>query len=196
MLGLIWALRLMLLTAQAQDLMSSTVQPKELLKPELQSEYDKSYVQSMLKRYSKNSKYVIIGEVLDVREVDNTSRKDKEADILVKYSFRGETAKVVTIFVPYISPFVEGDYSSVPGKVIRGYDVIAFLDQKNRVVEGNAIFYTDGDYLWRNKRPKVFLQPSFDREWYIQNPYDDYVIASIEDVKRWLVEQKMGSWLR
>ena len=193
MLGIIWTL---LLTVKAQDLMSSIVEPKDLLKPELQSEEDQSYTQSMLQRYAKNSKYVVAGEIIDVRDLETNSGKDKEADVLVSTWLRGDTNKLITIFIPYNAPFVEGEYSSVPGKVIRGYEIVAFLDGQRRVVEGNGLFYTDGEYLWRNKRPTTFLHPGFDREWYTQNPYDDYVVTSMGEVKSWLVKQKMGSWLR
>ena len=72
------------------------------------------------------------------------------------------------------------------------------LDDQMRVVEGNGLFYTDGEYLWRNKRSELFLHPHYDREWMSQeqNPYDDYVVIPLTDVSQILATQRPAKWLR
>ena len=193
MIALIWAF---LFTSSAQDLMSSVIEPKELLEKEKQSKEDQKFINEMLKSYAKNSKYVVVGEVLEVRDRGTNQGQDREARILVDSRMRGETDQEIVVFIPHNAPFIEGEWDSVPGKMVQGYSIVVFLDNQKRVVEGNAIFYTDGEYLWRNKRPSLFLHPSYDREWKEQNPYDDYIVFPVQDAQRWLSKQKMGSWLR
>jgi len=187
MLGIIWSL---LFTVQAQDLNTSKIKPSELLNSELQSLKDQVYIEEMLERYARNAKYVVSGEIIDVRSLG----RDKEAELMVDNWYRGDTKMALTVSIPYNAPFVEGEYSSVPGKPIHGYNVIMFLDAQFRVLDGNAIFYMDDEYIWRNKRPTVFLYPNSDREWDSQNPYEDYIVFPEEDLVYWLRKQKEGGW--
>ena len=191
MLGIIWSL---LFTVQAQDLNSSQIEPSELLNPDLQSLEDKAYIEEMLQRYARNAKYVVSGEIIDVRNLESNLGQDKEAKLIVDTWYRGETKIGLTVFVPHNAPFTKGNYSSVPGKAIQGYNVVMFLDAQLRVLDGNAIFYIDDEYIWRNKRPAVFLHPNSDREWDSQNPYEDYIVFPEEDLVSWLGKQRMGSW--
>ena len=64
-----------------------------------------------------------------------------------------------------------------------------------RFIKG-AVFYTDGEFLWRNKRKNLFLHPHYDGEWKGGNPYDDYVITSLAAVSDMLETQKPAPWLR
>jgi len=185
-----------LMSAWSQDLMLSLKEPKELLSAHEQEQSDINYIESMLKRYAKGAKYVVIGEVLDVRNLQSNLGYDREAQLMVDSWVRGEGENSISIFVPHNAPFLEGDWSSVPGKVVQGYSVVVFLDNQLRVVEGNAIFYTDGENLWRNKRPTLFLHPGYDREWEKQNPYEDYIVFPFSRVQYWINKQKLASWMR
>ena len=193
MLWLFWSL---IFNLSAQGLMSSSIDPKSLLNPEVQPKADIELIESTLKRYAIGSRYVIIGEIVTLRNLESNLGLDREAEVIVKEWIRGEGVSPQTIFIPHNAPFVEGAWETVPGKVVRGYPVLIFLDNQGRVLEGNAIFYLDGENLWRNKRPTLFLNPRYDREWVQQNPYDDYLVIPMSRVKYWLNEQKAASWIR
>jgi len=184
------------LQVSAQELMSSSISPKTLLLDEEQSEDDIELIEETLQRYAKASRSVIVGEIITMRNVESNLGQDREAEVIVEKWLRGTGGVGQTIFIPYNAPFIEEEWSTVPGKVVRGYPVIIFLDNQGRVLEGNAIFFYDGKYLWRNKRPALFLNPSYDREWVDQNPYDDYVVIPVKRVEYWLAAQKAASWIR
>ncbi len=184
--------------ASAQDLLSSKVDPRVLLTGHEQSPEDAKKIEDTLKRYAKGSKYVVIGEVLHINRLSSGGQLDREAYIEVIGWMRGEGDMSIQITMPYKAPYIPTDWSTVPGILVKGYPVVIFLDDQFRVVEGNGLFYTDGEYLWRNKRSDLFLHPHYDREWKGdgQNPYDDYVVISMGDVSRMLKRQKPAKWLR
>jgi hypothetical protein len=185
-------------TVEAQDLLSSKVDPRLLLNGYEPSSEDLKKVEETLRRYAKGSKYVIIGEVIHVNRLSSGSQLDREAYIEVISWMRGEGDINTRIVMPYNAPYIDTDWSTVPGILVKGYPVVVFLDDKFRVVEGNGLFYTDGEYLWRNKRSELFLHPHYDREWQsqMQNPYDDYVIVPLSDVSKMLEKQRPAKWLR
>ena len=187
-----------MLTVQAQDrgLMFSMVDPASLLDSQTQSASDVETIEEMLQRYAKNSKYVVTGEVVSMRNLESNQGFDREAIVMVDAWFRGDGPDSITTFIPYNAPYIEDDWETVPGKVVKGYNIVMFLDDQYRVLEGNAIFYTDGLFLWRNKRDGLFLHPSYDREWNDENPYDDYVVISTSRMIYWLNKQRPASWLR
>lgn len=186
-------------SVEAQELMSSQIDPQILLAEGEQSKEDRKQIKKMLRRYAKGSKYVVIGEVINVNRLPTGNYKDQEAYVEVYGWFRGEPEDadaIIRIVKPYNAPYIAADWETVPGVLIDGYSVVVFLDDQFRVVEGNAVFYTDGDFLWRNKRRNLFLHPHYDREWKAGNPYDDYVIISIPSVSDMLDAQKPAPWLR
>lgn len=183
---------------EAQDLLSSKVDPRMLLNGYEPSEEDAKKVQQTLRRYAKGSKYVVIGEVIHVDRRTYGSNLDREASIEVISWMRGEGNYNINVVMPYNAPYIDTDWSTVPGILVKGYPVVVFLDDQFRVVEGNGLFYTDGEYLWRNKRSELFLHPHYDREWRSQeqNPYDDYVVIPLSDVSKMLEKQRPAKWLR
>ena len=185
-------------TVDAQDLLSSKVDPSMLLDGFEPSIQDAEKVEQTLLRYAKGSKYVVIGEVLHVDRRISGSVLDREASLEVISWMRGDGDYSISIVMPYNAPYIDTDWSTVPGILVKGYSVVVFLDDQFRVVEGNGLFYTDGEYLWRNKRSELFLHPHYDREWMSkeQNPYDDYVVIPLADVSRILASQRPAKWLR
>ena len=183
---------------EAQDLLSSKVDPRMLLDGYEPSDEDAKKVQQTLRRYAKGSKYVVIGEVIHVDRRTYGSNLDREASIEVISWMRGEGNYNINVVMPYNAPHIDTDWSTVPGILVKGYPVVVFLDDQFRVVEGNGLFYTDGEYLWRNKRSELFLHPHYDREWRSQeqNPYDDYVVIPLSDVSKMLEKQRPAKWLR
>ena len=183
---------------EAQDLLSSKVDPRMLLDGYEPSDEDAKKVQQTLRRYAKGSKYVVIGEVIHVDRRTYGSNLDREASIEVISWMRGEGNYNINVVMPYNAPYIDTDWSTVPGILVKGYPVVVFLDDQFRVVEGNGLFYTDGEYLWRNKRSELFLHPHYDREWRSQeqNPYDDYVVIPLSDVSKMLEKQRPAKWLR
>ncbi len=185
--------------AEAQELMSSQIDPRILLTDGEQSKEDRQQIKQMLRRYAKGSKYVVIGEVVNVNRLSTGNYKDQEAYIEVYGWLRGEPdmpESIIRVVKPYNAPYIPTDWETVPGVLIDGYSIVLFLDDQFRVVEGNAVFYTDGEFLWRNKRSNLFLHPHYDREWKVDNPYDDYVITALDDVSKMLGSQKPAPWLR
>jgi hypothetical protein len=193
MLGLFWAL---IFHISAQELIESSIDPRTLLLDKLQTEEDVALIEETLQRYAKASRSVVVAEIVTMRNVQSNLGQDREAEVIVEKWLRGEGDIGQTIYVPYNAPFIEEQWNTVPGKVVRGYPVLIFLDNQGRVLEGNAIFFFDGTYVWRNKRPTLFLNPTYDREWVTQNPYDDYVVIPITRVEYWLAAQKAASWIR
>ena len=193
----LWAM-LGVSNVEAQDLLSSKVDPRMLLDGYEPSEEDAKKVQQTLRRYAKGSKYVVIGEVIHVDRRTYGSNLDREASIEVISWMRGEGNYNINVVMPYNAPYIDTDWSTVPGILVKGYPVVVFLDDQFRVVEGNGLFYTDGEYLWRNKRSELFLHPHYDREWRSQeqNPYDDYVVIPLSDVSKMLEKQRPAKWLR
>ena len=185
-------------SVEAQDLLSSKVDPRMLLDGYEPSDVDAKKVQQTLRRYAKGSKYVVIGEVLHVDRRTYGSDLDREASIEVISWMRGEGNYNINVVMPYNAPYIDTDWSTVPGILVKGYPVVVFLDDQFRVVEGNGLFFTDGEYLWRNKRSELFLHPHYDREWRSQeqNPYDDYVVIPLSDVSKMLEKQRPAKWLR
>ena len=182
----------------AQDLLSSKVDPRMLLDGYEPSDEDAKKIQQTLRRYAKGSKYVVIGEVIHVDRRTYGSNLDREASIEVISWMRGEGNYNINVVMPYNAPYIDTDWSTVPGILVKGYPVVVFLDDQFRVVEGNGLFFTDGEYLWRNKRSELFLHPHYDREWRSQeqNPYDDYVVIPLSDVSKMLEKQRPAKWLR
>lgn len=185
-------------SVEAQDLLSSKVDPRMLLDGYEPSDEDAKKIQQTLRRYAKGSKYVVIGEVIHVDRRTYGSNLDREASIEVISWMRGEGGYNISVVMPYNAPYIDTDWSTVPGILVKGYPVVVFLDDQFRVVEGNGLFYTDGEYLWRNKRSELFLHPHYDREWKSQeqNPYDDYVVIPLSDVSKMLEKQRPAKWLR
>ncbi len=186
-------------TVQAEELLlTSGIPPEELLAQFEQTSTDEKLIKETLKRYAKGSKYVVRGEVTQITRLTSGSARDREAYVEVLGWMRGEGPERIKIMMPYNAPYVPTDWSTVPGTLIKGYEVIIFLDDQYRVVEGNALFYADGDLLWRNKRADFFLAPANDREWQQvgENPYDDYVVIDVADVRKMLDKQQPAKWLR
>jgi hypothetical protein len=128
---------------------------------------------------------VVIGKVLTSR-ID-PGQPDELVELMVETILRGESKSALTVRVPRT---LSGDVNApTPPWVVEGYRLLVFLDTTGTVVMGNALFFAEAGYAFRNKRPDTFLMPRSDRDW-IENidPTDDYVVYAIEDIKEALAE--------
>ena len=186
-------------TVEAQELTMSQIDPTFLLSQFSQEQSDKQKTKEMLRRYAKGSKYVVVGQIQTINRLSTGEYLDQEAYVLLDGWLRGkpeEAPELLRIEKQYNAPYIDKDWETVTGVLVEEYNVVIFLDQEFRVVEGNAIFYNDGENLWRNKRNSNFLHPLYDREWTTENPYDDYVVIPHSDVRSMLQNQKPAAWLR
>ena len=186
-------------TAIAQELTMSQIDPTFLLSQFSPAKSDKKKSKDMLRRYAKGSKYVVVGQIQTINRLSTGEYLDQEAYVLLDGWLRGkpeDAPELLRIEKQYNAPYIDEDWETVTGVLVEEYSVVIFLDQEFRVVEGNAIFYNDGEYLWRNKRNSNFLHPLYDREWTTENPYDDYVVISHSEVRDMLDKQKPAAWLR
>ena len=102
-------------TVDAQDLLSSKVDPSMLLDGFEPSIQDAEKVEETLLRYAKGSKYVVIGEVLHVDRRISGSVLDREASIEVISWMRGDGDYSISVVMPYNAPYIDTDWSTVPG---------------------------------------------------------------------------------
>ena len=185
-----------LCVAQASEFSTSTIDPMTLVAQHSPSVDDKKLVREMLDRYARASNRVLVGEIVNTRSTEENGGNDRVADVQVEYWVRGEGIEFITVTIPYNAPFIPGDADTVPGKAVLGYRVMIFIDSNDRVLNGNAIFYMDDKFLWRNKRPQLFLNPRFDREWASKNPYLDYIIIPRDEVETALLRTQQAFWMR
>jgi hypothetical protein len=109
--------------------------------------------------------------------------RDMMVDVIVHEWLRGKEGAVMSIHVPYNTPFIPGCPETVPPTVVDGYKMIFFLDKQKMVIEGNALFYLEANYAWRNKRPDVFLSPRTDRDWVATDPTIDYLMYELSKIR-------------
>ena len=185
-------------TVEAQELTMSQIDPTFLLSQFSQEKSDKQKTKEMLRRYAKGSKYVVVGQIQTINRLSTGEYLDQEAYVLLDGWLRGKPEEklpeLLRIEKQYNAPYIDKDWETVTGVLVEEYNVVIFLDQKFRVVEGDTIFYNDGENLWRNNA--IFCILLYDREWTTENPYDDYVVIPHSDVRSMLQNQKPAAWLR
>ena len=138
-----------------------------------------------LSRYLEQSEAVILGTIVSQRKSMENLGYDHiiEVEVIEWLLGEGEEERI-TLHVPFNAPYVPGQPESVPPILVNTYDSLIFIDHKDWVVEGNALFVVEGDFAWRNKRPSIFLNPRHDRDWEMELPIDDYVMYQITKVRK------------
>ena len=139
---------------------------------------------AMLLDYCLKSKTVVVGRVLTSRV--EVGVLDELVELRVEEILRGEPPPVITARVPIPEPdggFIDGNVEQ-SARVIPGYRLLVFLDPSGTVVNGDAVFFTESGFAFRNKRADNFLRPRSDRDW-IENvdPSVDYYVYTIQAVK-------------
>lgn len=151
--------------------------------PNVQREAEKIWLEKNLEHYLDLSQTIVIGEIAGHRSLIANQGRDLMVDVIVTERLRGDEVAVISLHVPYNTPFIPGCPETVPPSVVDGYKMIFFIDKHNMVLEGNALLYVEGGYAWRNKRPEVFLSPRTDRDWIANDPSIDYVMYEISKIK-------------
>lgn len=139
---------------------------------------------AMLLDYCLKSKTVVVGKVLTSRV--EVGVLDELVELRVEEILRGEPPPVITARVPIPEPdggFIDGNVAQ-SARVIPGYRLLVFLDPTGTVVNGDAVFFTESGFAFRNKRADNFLRPRSDRDW-IENvdPSVDYYVYTIQAVQ-------------
>ena len=162
--------------------------PSGIKVPELQDssqkrDLEQQWLKANLSRYVDQSEYIFIGEIAGHRGLMANQGRDMMVDVIVYDWLRGKEGAVISIHVPYNTPFIPGCPETVPPTVVDGYKMIFFVDKQKMVIEGNALYYLEAGYAWRNKRPDVFLSPRTDRDWVASDPAIDYVMYQLKDIR-------------
>jgi len=82
----------------------------------------------------------------------------------------------ISRLLPYCAPYTEDNPMTVSPNIIKGYDVVIFINKYGAVVDGNAIFVVVHNHLFRPKKPNVFFNPLYDRKWEDSDPHKDYLV--------------------
>ena len=123
------------------------------------------------------------GEILTTREAVGGPGPMTVVAVVVDEVFRGSitAGSVVEIEIPLDGP-VSGDRSTRPVPV-RGYEIVAFLDNHRDVVEG-GVFLVEGGFAWRPNREGVLYSPRLQRDWEeIIDPIGEYDVFSMAQVR-------------
>lgn len=148
-----------------------------------QRELENQWLKNNLSRYTDQAEYILIGEIAGHRGLMANQGRDMMVDVIVYDWLRGKEGAVISIHVPYNTPFIPGCPETVPPTVVDGYTMLFFVDKQKMVIEGNALFFLEAGYGWRNKRPDVFLSPRTDRDWIANDPAIDYVMYELKAVR-------------
>lgn len=165
------------------DFCPSGVKVPDLPNVNQKRELEKQWLKTNLNRYTDQAEYILIGEIAGHRGLMANQGRDMMVDIIVYDWLRGKEGAVISIHVPYNTPFIPGCPETVPPTVVDGYTMIFFVDKQKMVIEGNALFYLEAGYAWRNKRPDVFLSPRTDRDWVANDPTIDYVMYELKNIR-------------
>ena len=167
----------------SSDFCPSGIKVPDLPNTSQKRELEKQWHKSNLSRYVDQSEYIFVGEIAGHRALMANQGRDMMVDVIVYDWLRGEEGAVISIHVPYNTPFIPGCPETVPPTVVDGYTMIFFVDKQKMVLEGNALYYLEAGYAWRNKRPDVFLSPRTDRDWIANDPAIDYVMYQLKDIR-------------
>ncbi|MBM75091.1 MAG: hypothetical protein CMK59_06805 [Proteobacteria bacterium] len=160
------------------------IQWETLMKHESREVYEQEQVwkTDTIKRYLDQSERVVVATIIEHRLLNANLGLDLVMEVEVEDYLLGEGDIYLTLDVPYVAPFVPARPETVPPVVVDSYRMLIFIDAHKRVVEGNGMFVLEGEYAWRNKRPDVFLNPRYDRDWSMESPIPDYVMYSMSEV--------------
>lgn len=133
----------------------------------------------MLNRYVEESSSIIVARVVATRPDSDAFGESEIATLFIEAQYRGDMVGLTEVRVPLIR-----SDSREQSSLIEGYRLLLFLDGSNNIVEGDAVFFIEGGYAWRNRRSDVFVRPSADRTWDNEiNPSADYVSLSLAEVQ-------------
>ena len=163
----------------SQELLDSTLFSS---KP---SERQKQELLNILQEYQKIASEILVGTLMGTRDTTDQLGVHTFVDIDVERWIRGKGKKgLQSRSLPYRSPYVPGDPTTVSPTLIKGYQVLVFLNKYGGVVDGNAIFVIVNGHAFRHRRPDVFSNPLFERKWIDENPYDDYLIYELASLEK------------
>ena len=137
---------------------------------------EKENAQAQLKRYCELAERVVIGPIISVS--DGADRQN--LTMIVEQRLRGRVRGSIDIQIA--QPQATEDPTRIIPHVMEDHRVLVFTDRSNELVEGNAVFLMQGGHAWRNKRMDVFLKPSSDRDWELNDPHQDYTIFSLDQI--------------
>ncbi len=135
-------------------------------------------------RYSAEAVSVVRGEVLTTREGLNTQGRAEVLTLLVREPLRGALHAGDVLEIPI--SFADAVSSDGPRtyRGVRGYDVIAFLDDQGAIVDGEALYVVEGGFGWRARAPGVMMRPRLDRDWVHEiDPTGDYEVVPLSWVR-------------
>lgn len=123
------------------------------------------------------------GEILTTREAVGGTGPITIVAVVVDEVYRGALAQgsVVEVEIPLGGP-VSGDRPTRPVPV-RGYEIVAFLDNHRDVVHG-GVFLVEGGFAWRPNREGVLFSPRLQRDWEdVIDPIGEYDVYSMDDLR-------------
>lgn len=140
----------------------------------------------ILEYYSNEATEVLVGSLVGTRPSKDKLGFSTLIDIEVQEWIRGskEKQKVVSRRLPYRAPYVSGNPMTVSPILIKGYTVLIFVNRYGAIVDGNAIFVVVQDYVFRHKKPDIFLNPLYDRKWDTDNPHEDYLVYPLTEIQK------------
>lgn len=137
---------------------------------------ERENAQAQLQRYCELAERVVIGQVISVSDASDR----QNITLIVEQRLRGRVRGSLDIQIAQPQP--TEDPTRIIPHVLEDYRVLMFTDRANELIEGNAVFLMQGGHAWRNKRPDVFLKPSSDRDWELNDPNQDYTIFSLDQI--------------
>jgi hypothetical protein len=123
------------------------------------------------------------GEILTTREAVGGPGPMTIVAVVVEEVYRGSfsAGSVVEIQIPLEGP-VSGDRPTRPVPV-RGYEIVAFLDNHQDLVQG-GVFLVEGGFAWRPNREGVLYSPRLQRDWEeVIDPIGEYDVFSLADLR-------------
>lgn len=129
------------------------------------------------------SKSAFRGEILTTREAVGGTGPMTIVAVVVDEVYRGGLVpgSVVEVEIPLGGP-VSGDRPTRPVPV-RGYEIVAFLDDHRDVVQG-GVFLVEGGFAWRPNREGVLFSPRLQRDWEdVIDPIGEYDVYSMDDLR-------------
>ena len=147
---------------------------------------------AILKEYQKKSAEILIGTLLGTHDSADQLGIRTLVDIDVERWIRGKGKKGIhSRQLPYRSPYVSGDPTTVSPILIKGYKVLVFLNKYGAVVDGNAIFVLVNGYAFRHRRPDIFSNPLYERKWKEGNPHEDYLMYNMLELEKSILEDNV-----
>ena len=144
---------------------------------------DAALLQDAIAQYSEAASSVFIGEVVGTYHPGGHAVQGTRVNMVVSEVIRGEVPSVLEVHIPPAGGYFPDDPLSAPTTLINGYSMLVFADKHGNAVASSALFLIEGGFIWRNKSPDVFLNPRTSRDWDLNDPSQDYLIADLSQIK-------------